>query len=105
MLRSYTGPRLELGMAEQFVLLLSDIPDYTVLLEGQLIRAEFDTTISQFKDSLNAMIATANLVLNHPNLKRLLHLILGIGNFLNYVSIDWVENTYFIYSEYTEYIE
>ena len=86
MLRSYTGPRLELGMAEQFIFLLSDIPDYAVLLEGQLIRAEFDSTIKKFKDSLTAMIATANLILNHPDLKRLLHLILGVGNFLNYVS-------------------
>ena len=96
MLRSYTGPRLELGMAEQFILLLSDIPDYTVLLEGQLIRAEFDSTITQFKDSLTAMISTANLVLNHPDLKRLLHLILGIGNFLNYVSILVVDKTLII---------
>ena len=85
MLRKYKGPRLELGMAEQFILLLSDIPDYRTLLEGHLVRVQFDTTIPQFKTALTAMVDFANVVLNSMDLKKLLHLILSIGNFLNHV--------------------
>lgn len=86
MLRQYSGPRLELGMAEQFVLLLSDQPDYLVLLEGHRMRLEFDTTVKQFKLSLEKMIKMAKLILSNTEFKDLLHMILYIGNYLNYVS-------------------
>lgn len=85
MLRQYEGPRLELGMAEQFVLLLSDLPDYTILLEGHMMRSEFDASVKRFKLSLNTMINLAKLILNSGEFKQLMHLILNIGNYLNYV--------------------
>ncbi|KAL4230347.1 Inverted formin-2 [Mactra antiquata] len=84
MLRNYSGPRLELGMAEQFILLLSDQPDYQVLLEGHTMRLEFDTTVKQFKISLDTMIKMARLIISNTEFKQLLHLILYIGNYLNF---------------------
>ncbi|XP_053400207.1 formin-J-like isoform X2 [Mercenaria mercenaria] len=84
MLRQYKGPRLELGMAEQFVLLLSDLPDYSVLLEGHMMRWEFDASVKQFRLSLDTMIDLAKLILNCREFKQLMHLILNVGNYLNY---------------------
>ena len=87
MLRRYSGPRLELGMAEQFVLLLSDMPDYGVLLEGHLMQAEFKKTTLQFQASLQSLIDMAKLVLECGELQQVLQCILAVGNYLNYVSI------------------
>ena len=85
MLRGYTGPRLELGMAEQFVLLLSDIPDYNVLIDGHLVQAEFEVTVKRCKTSLLTMVDMSHVVLKSQSLKRVCHLVLQIGNILNYV--------------------
>ncbi|XP_060569585.1 inverted formin-2-like [Ruditapes philippinarum] len=84
MLRQYKGPRLELGMAEQFVLLLSDLPDYSILLEGHTMHREFEATVKQFRTSLDTMIDLAKLILNSEEFKQLMHLILNVGNYLNY---------------------
>ena len=85
MLRQYKGPRLELGMAEQFVLLLSDLPDYGILLEGHMMQWEFEATVKQFRTSLDTMIDLAKLILQNEEFKQLMHLILNVGNYLNYV--------------------
>ncbi|KAK3599961.1 hypothetical protein CHS0354_012608 [Potamilus streckersoni] len=84
MIQLYQGQRLELGMAEQFVLLLADIPDYPVLIEGHLTRAEFNSTISKFQASLVSMTEASKLIINSTELKTFLQLILSAGNFLNY---------------------
>ncbi|WAQ97742.1 INF2-like protein [Mya arenaria] len=84
MLRHYIGPRLELGMAEQFILLLSDIPDYTILLDGHLMRAEFDVMTRKVKEELTTMIDMAKLVLGSKEMKQVLHYVLAVGNYLNY---------------------
>lgn len=86
MLRRYAGPRLELGMAEQFVLLLSDRPDYSVLLDGHVMQAEFTETTTQCRVSLSSMIDMAKLILNSKELKLTMHYILAVGNYLNHVS-------------------
>lgn len=86
MLHRYSGPRLELGMAEQFVLLLSDTPDYRVLLEGHVLQAEFQKTATEFKTSLSSLIDITKLILESEELQQILHYILTIGNYLNYVS-------------------
>ncbi|KAH3833188.1 hypothetical protein DPMN_106491 [Dreissena polymorpha] len=84
MLRCYKGPRLELGMAEQFVLLLSDIPDYMTLLEGQLMRREFTKSTQKFHEDLTSMINLAKLLLESADLKQILNYVLRVGNYLNY---------------------
>ena len=86
MLRGYSGPRLELGMAEQFVLLLSDSGDYSTLLEGHTMQAEFAVTSCQVREALTAMTELARLVLGSSQLKQVLHHLLAVGNYLNHVS-------------------
>ncbi|KAL3880229.1 hypothetical protein ACJMK2_032478 [Sinanodonta woodiana] len=84
MIQLYQGHRLKLGMAEQFILLLGDIPDYPILIEGHLTRAEFKSTISKFQASLVSMTEASKLIINSTELRNFLQLILSAGNFLNY---------------------
>ena len=75
-------------MAEQFVLLLSEVPDYQLLLHAYLVQAEFDSCMLKFKLCLSSMIRLAGLVLDSVDLRVLLHAVLRIGNFLNHVSVQ-----------------
>ena len=86
MLKSYNGNLLELGLGEQFLLHLSDVPDYRALISGHLTRAEFTADIQRLKTTLKASVAVCKLVLDSSQLREILQLILKIGNFLNHVS-------------------
>jgi hypothetical protein len=86
MLLSYGGRRLELGTAEQFILLIADIPDFDILIEGHLMMAEYNTSMTKLKSSLGIMVDVSKVILENPHLKEFFHFLLNAGNFLNYVS-------------------
>ena len=86
MLKQYNGNLLNLGQAEQFVLHLSDLPDYFTLLTGQLRRSEFISKIPNLKCVLDAMLNACQLIISHHGLHEVMMLILRLGNFLNHVS-------------------
>ena len=85
MLLSYEGRRLELGMAEQFILLLADIPDFDVLIEGHLMMAEYNKSMNKLKSSLSTMVDVSKAILDNPHLKEFFSFLLNAGNFLNHV--------------------
>ncbi|KAL5011364.1 hypothetical protein ScPMuIL_009915 [Solemya velum] len=84
MLVSYDGKREDFGLAEQFLLLLHGIPDYRLLLQGHLLKAEFSSCLCKLKNSLAAMVDSCKVILENPELKEFLQLILTAGNFLNH---------------------
>lgn len=107
MLQKYEGRRLQLGMPEQFVLLLADIPDYLVLIEGHLTKAESTASLDKLKVSLNSLTNVCKAVLENQQFKQFLHFLLCAGNFLNYVSqslIVFKENFQLIWFETSAYI-
>ncbi|KAH9510002.1 hypothetical protein Btru_044810 [Bulinus truncatus] len=83
-LKYYNGNLLELGQAEQFLLHLSDLPNYKILLVGQLKRAEFSVMASQLNSVLTSMLEISRILLVSDGLKEILMLILRLGNFLNH---------------------
>lgn len=87
MLLSYEGRRLELGMAEQFILMLADIPDFEILIEGHLMMAEYNKSMNRLKGSLNMMVDVSKLILENTHLKEFFHFLLNAGNFLNHVRL------------------
>ncbi|XP_064609571.1 LOW QUALITY PROTEIN: inverted formin-2-like [Liolophura sinensis] len=82
--RKYTGNQQSLGMAEQFLLYLSNVSHYRVLLEGHLTRAEFTSSLNKLKSSLKAQTEACQEILENVSLAKFLHLILDVGNFLNH---------------------
>lgn len=83
-LKYFNGNPLSLGQAEQFVLHLSDHPDYRILLAGHLRKAEFSVTAPQLGGVLSSMLESSRLILGNDGLKEIFILILRIGNFLNH---------------------
>ena len=87
MLKQYNGSLLDIGMAEQFLFHLMDIPDYHTLMLGHLTRLEFSANITRLHKALKAMVSACKFVLENEQLRDILHLVLRIGNFLNQVSM------------------
>ncbi|XP_069129228.1 inverted formin-2-like [Argopecten irradians] len=83
-LRCFGGQRQDLGMPEQFVLLLTDIPDYEILIQGHLTKAEYTSGLQKLKSSLNVMIMMCKKIMENGDLKDFMHFVLEIGNFLNH---------------------
>ena len=86
MLKQYNGSLLDIGMAEQFLLHLMDIPDFHTLILGRLTRLEFSGNITRLQRALKAMVSACKFILENEQLRDVLHLVLRIGNFLNHVS-------------------
>ena len=84
-LRGYKGERYDLGQAEQFLLLLTDLPDYRTLLTGLLFKVEFGPRYQKLKNAFSAMTKAARDILHHQGLKDFLFLLLDSGNYLNQV--------------------
>lgn len=88
MLKQYNGSLLDIGMAEQFLLHLADIPDYHTLLLGHQVRVEFSANMAQVKKALRTMALACSFILDSADLRDLLQLVLKLGNFLNQVSLQ-----------------
>ena len=92
-LRAYRGPRYDLAPAEQFLLYVSDIPDYRTLLAAMLFRAEFNSKSGHLRPALQAMITACRDILHSPRLRDFVKVMTKAGNFLNAVSFQlggWV---------------
>ncbi len=86
-LRRYRGERFDLGQGEQFLLMLSDMPDYRAMFDGLVFKGEFRSKFHKLQAAFGAMIKASRDVLHHPGLRDFLKLVLDTGNFLNNVSV------------------
>jgi len=83
-LKQYNGNLLDLGPAEQFVLHLSDLPDYQTLLVGQLRRSEVQGLVTQLRSVLTSGLEGCRMVLGHEGLREVLVTVMRMANFLNH---------------------
>lgn len=83
MLRSYTGERSKLGVAEQFFLLLGELKGYALYVDGLLQMEEFGPNVDALRPQLDNYIGVCKEILSNRNLKEFLKLILITGNFIN----------------------
>ena len=86
-LRSYKGPRYDLAPAEQFLLALSDFPEYHLLLEGLHFKAELSAALPRLSMLLRATVTATRNIMHHVGLRDFLKVVLDAGNFLNTVSL------------------
>ncbi|KAL8612528.1 hypothetical protein ACOMHN_053593 [Nucella lapillus] len=84
MLKQYNGSLLDIGLAEQFLLHLMDIPDHPTLLLGHLTRLHFHAHVARLTAGVKVMAAACRVLLDSRDLQDLLHLVLRVGNFLNH---------------------
>lgn len=85
MLRSYTGDRSKLGQAEQFFLMLGDLRQHKLYVDGMLQMEEFTPSIEALRPQVANYIGVCQEILTNRSLKEFLKLILITGNFINSV--------------------
>ena len=85
MLHSFTGDVSALHPSEQFLMELTSVKDFRVLLQGYLLQAEFLEKFVKLRANIRNLIDACKAVLEDSSLRDMLHLILGVGNYLNQV--------------------
>ncbi|KAI6188111.1 FH2 domain-containing protein 1 [Aphelenchoides besseyi] len=83
-LRNYTGNRAELGTAEQFLLLLLGVPDYSLRIESIILREEFSALVRTIEPDLRTLIVACKELRQSKNLRTILLILLHMGNYLNH---------------------
>ncbi|KAI6215057.1 FH2 domain-containing protein 1 [Aphelenchoides besseyi] len=83
-LRNYTGNRAELGTAEQFLLLLLGVPDYSLRIESIILREEFSALVRTIEPDLRTLIIACKELRQSKNLRTILLILLHMGNYLNH---------------------
>ena len=88
-LKQYPGNLFDLAPAEQFLLQLSDIPDYRCIISGLVFRVDYFPKYIKLKAAFDAMAIACGEVLRNRHLRAFLHMILDAGNFLNTVKKNY----------------
>ncbi|CAE1234297.1 unnamed protein product [Acanthosepion pharaonis] len=83
MLHSFTGDISSLHPSEQFLMELTSVKDFRVLLQGYLLQDEFLAKFVKLRSNIRHLIDACKAILEDSSLRDMLHLILGVGNYLN----------------------
>jgi len=82
-LQSYTGPKEELGMAEQFLFELLSIPRLKQRLQCFVFIMEFNAKLRDLSENVEVFSYAVNDIYRCSKLVRVLEIVLAIGNYLN----------------------
>jgi len=82
-LKAYKGPRDQVGRAEQYFLELMDIPRYKQRVNCFLYKMKFDEAYEDVNDDYLVLKDACDQVLESKRLRRLLEIVLALGNFMN----------------------
>ncbi|XP_041841090.1 FH2 domain-containing protein 1-like [Melanotaenia boesemani] len=82
-LNSYTGDISKLQLADSFVLLLIQVPSYSVRIEAMLLKKEFSGSYEAIKQNIKLFRSATKELMCCEELHAVLHLVLQAGNILN----------------------
>jgi hypothetical protein len=82
-LQSYTGPKDELGVAEQFMFELLCIPRLKPRLQCFVFILEFNARLHDLSENVEVFSYAINDIIKCKKIVKLLEVILAIGNYLN----------------------
>ncbi|XP_043930278.1 inverted formin-2 isoform X2 [Protopterus annectens] len=85
-LKSYQGDMGKLGNADKFYLRLLEITSYQLRIESMLLCEETTVLLDMLKPKAELIYKACESVLASKRMPRFCHLILNVGNFLNYGS-------------------
>ena len=81
--QTYHGDKEDLGMAERFVLAMSEIPRLHQRLHAIMYRRKFKEELDEIIPDMNTLHDAVVAVRRSPRLKKVLQAVLIVGNFLN----------------------
>ena len=87
-----------LGKAENFIKLLTDIPNYALRIDLMNYLEEFDEIFSRIQQPLEVYSKSSRVILTSETIKSFLRLVLAAGNFINMV--PYMRHISFIYCYY-----
>ncbi|KAJ3318996.1 hypothetical protein HDV06_006747 [Boothiomyces sp. JEL0866] len=82
-IKSYNGSTEELGIAEQFILSVADIPNLSKRLTSMIFRLKFQQEYDEVYPDIQTIITAIGQVKDSKAFYNLLQVVLVIGNFLN----------------------
>lgn len=87
-----------LGKAENFIKLLTDIPNYALRIDLMNYLEEFDEIFSRIRQPLEVYSKSSRVILTSETIKSFLRLVLAAGNFINMV--PYMRHISLIYCQY-----
>ncbi|KAM3337028.1 formin-like protein 18 [Capsicum galapagoense] len=82
-LKAYKGEKEKLGRCEQFMLELMQVPRIESKLRVFSFKIQFESQVSELRNSLNIVNSAADQIKGSSKLKRIMQTILSLGNALN----------------------
>jgi len=82
-IQSYQGDQSSFGKVEKFFLMTADIPNFAPRLDCFIYSLKFQHVSNDFRNSLKTLNHSCNEIRESPSLKRLLEIIMCLGNYLN----------------------
>ncbi|CAG0923135.1 unnamed protein product, partial [Notodromas monacha] len=83
MLKAFTGQKEILGVAENFLLSISEMPSFRLRIDALKTRCKFEEDWSRLKSQLETVEKACEAVLDAKKLTQFLLLILETGNYMN----------------------
>ncbi|KAJ1556170.1 hypothetical protein HK405_005858 [Cladochytrium tenue] len=83
LVQSFPGDASDLGMAERFVLTMASIPRFRQRLQAIIYRRKFRDEVEEIEGDLRTIAKATKAVRESGRLKKVLEVVLVLGNFLN----------------------
>lgn len=83
-IRAFQGDISDLQESEQFVIAITRIPLFDKRIEAILFKYNFDAEFSLLSDGTSVLKQSYDAISNSDNFKKIIRMILDIGNFLNH---------------------
>ncbi|KAK6642133.1 hypothetical protein RUM44_013856 [Polyplax serrata] len=78
-----TNPEVPLDKPEQFLLELSEIPNFAERIACFMFQSQYEDSINTVDSKLNNMKSTCEMLLNAESVKTVMAIILALGNYMN----------------------
>ncbi|KAM7358652.1 uncharacterized protein ACRADG_003542 isoform 2-T2 [Cochliomyia hominivorax] len=83
-LKDFKGERQRLARAERFLISILDLSKYELRITCMVFKEEFVFNIKNFEVSMDAILKAGKDLVESESIVKILHIIMTIGNFLNY---------------------
>src|ERR1700687_1944951 len=73
----------ELGVAEKFFKVISEIPKYQLRYDVLLCMSTFQSTVTSLEEDINTVISACQFIKSSTGLQDVLSIVLAFGNYMN----------------------
>ncbi|OCT97000.1 FH2 domain-containing protein 1 [Xenopus laevis] len=82
-LKAFSGEVAKLSMADAFMYLLIQVPNYSLRIEAMVLKKEFDSSCSALRNDMKVIVDATQELMSCEQLHAILFLVLQAGNIMN----------------------